>query len=278
MKKITQHNGLLIVIIAVLAAAILGVVSAILGFNPVSGAINFITTPIRSGLSAAGNWVADRYNYSFNYESLEAENEQLRQRVAELEKAQRENDDATQENKQLRSLLGLSEKHSDFDFEDAAVTVRTVSNWESTLTINKGSNVDLKAGDCVVDEYGNLVGILRDVSYNSSTLITVADPSLEIGGRIARTDDAAMLEGDFSLMLTGQLKLSYLPDNTELIAGDQIVTSGIGGTYPPGLVVGSIDSILTESSGLTRYAVVTPSADLQNIRYVYVIKSFDVVE
>jgi len=79
-------------------------------------------------------------------------------------------------------------------------------------------------------------------------------------------------------MSQGRLKLSYLPENTELLAGDLVVTSGKGGVYPSGLVVGSIESIHTDPSGMSRYAVVAPRADLDHLIQVFVIKQFDIVD
>lgn len=234
--------------------------------------------PLPAGVDAVASWVEDRYNYAFRYDELLAENESLRQQVADLQEEIRAAQDANRQNELYRELLNLAERRADFDLEDATVTVRATSNWSSTLTINKGSSVDVAVGDCVVDQYGNLVGVITEVGYNWSTLATVVDPSTEIGGRIPRTDDEAVLEGDFTLMGEGRLKLSYLPENTVPISGDQVTTSGLGDQYPAGLVVGTIESIHTEASGLTRYAVVEPAADLENIKYVFVIKSFDVVQ
>ena len=278
MKKFFRENGGLILIIAVLLAAVLGVTGAIFNVNPVSNILGVITTPFRDGLNAVANWMEDGYNYAFRYEELEGENQRLRERVAELEQDAREYEDAVNQNARLRNLLGLQERRSDFEFEEATVTVRSSTNWESVFTINKGSSSQVEVGDCVVDEYGNLVGVINEVQLNWSTLATVVDASTELGGRIVRTDDTAVLEGDFSLMRQGLLRLSYLPEDTELISGDQITTSGVGTRYPSGLVVGSIQSVLTDDSGLSRYAEVVPAADLENVKYVYVIKSFDVVE
>ena len=129
-----------------------------------------------------------------------------------------------------------------------------------------------------MDQYGNLVGIVSEVSYNSSTLITVVDAGLEMGGLVARTDSAAILEGDFELMGQGKLKLTYLPENTELMAGDTVLTSGMGGVYPSGIVVGRIEQIHTDVSGMSRYAVIVPEADLAGLKQVFVIKDFDIVE
>ena len=277
MKDFLRQNGILLVVIAVLCAALIGVLSALLNFSPVSNLVGVLSTPFRSVVAAVADWVEDRYNYSFQYDELVEENETLRQQVADLQEQIREAQDANRQNELYRELLGLAEKRSDFELEDATVTLHTTSNWNSTLTINKGSNVDVAVGDCVVDAYGNLVGVVSEVGLNYSVLSTVIDPSTEIGGRIPRTDDNAVLEGDFTLMREGRLKLSYLPENSQLISGDQITTSGLGDIYPSGLVVGTVESIHTEADGLTRYAVVTPAADLDDLRYVFVIKDFDVV-
>ena len=277
MKDFLRQNGILLVVIAVLCAALIGVLSALLNFSPVSNLVGVLSTPFRSVVAAVADWVEDRYNYSFQYDELVEENETLRQQVADLQEQIREAQDANRQNELYRELLGLAEKRSDFELEDATVTLHTTSNWNSTLTINKGSNVDVAVGDCVVDAYGNLVGVISEVGLNYSVLSTVIDPSTEIGGRIPRTDDNAVLEGDFALMREGRLKLSYLPENSQLISGDQITTSGLGDVYPSGLVVGTVESVHTEADGLTRYAAVAPAADLDALRYVFVIKDFDVV-
>lgn len=87
----------------------------------------------------------------------------------------------------------------------------------------------------MVDEAGNLVGIIEEAGANWSTMITITDATLEMGALIARTDSTAVLEGDFTLMAEGKLKLTYLPENTELITGDLVLTSSMGGQLtPPG--------------------------------------------
>lgn len=277
MKDFLRENGILLVIIAALCAALLWVVSALLGFNPLANLLGLVSSPLREAASAAAEWVEDRYDYAFRYDELVEENAALKERVAELEETVRQAQDDSRQNELLRELIGLAEKRADFDFEDATVTVRTTSNWNATLTINKGSNVAIELGDCVVDAYGNLVGIVSEVGFNYSVVAAVTDATTEIGGRIPRTDDNAVLEGDFALMKEGKLKLTYLPENSQPISGDQITTSGLGDIYPSGLVVGTVESIQTDADGLSRYAVVKPAADLDDLRYVFVIKDFNVV-
>ena len=277
MKDFLRENGIFLLIIAVLLALILGVSSALLGFNPISNLLGIIAAPFRAAVSSASEWVEAQYDYSFRYEELVEENAALKQRIAELEEEIRQAEDANRQNELMRELIGLAEKRADFDFEDAAITARATSNWSSTLTINKGTNVEIAEGDCVVDAYGNLVGIITEAGFNYSVISTVIDVSTEMGGRIPRTDDNAVLEGDFTLMREGCLKLSYLPETSQPLSGDQITTSGLGDIYPSGLVVGTVQSIHTEADGMSRYAVVAPAAELDDLRYVFVIKDFDVV-
>ena len=280
MKDFFRNNGLLILIAAVLLALVTAVVSALLGggANPLANLVNIVTTPVRSGISAVAGWAEERYNDAFEREQQKEELEELRQRVAELEAKEREYEAAIQENERYRSLLDLRPKEQEFDLESATVTARSTSNWDNTLTISKGGAVGIEAGDCVVDQYWNLVGVVAEVGENWAAVRTLIDSGTELGGQIARTGGAAILEGDFALMGEGKLKLTYLPENTELISGDLITTSGRGGVYPPGLPAGHVEEVRTDASGMNRYAVLTPETDLAGLQQVFVIKDFEVVE
>lgn len=274
MKKFFRNNGVLLVIIAVLLAAVLAVGSSILGLDPLSGIVNAVGAPFRALSTAVADWTLDRYDRAFRYDEMEAELELLRQRVAELEEAARAGEDAVREVERLQDLLGLSNDRPELVFEDAAVTRRSSTNWGSDLTVNKGSSSGVSVNDCVVDQYGNLVGVVTEVGPNWSLVTTVLDPDLSLGGRVARTDENAILEGNFTLMQDGLLKLSFLPEDSRLISGDQITTSGLGELYPAGLPVGAIRSLHTEADGISRYAVVEPAADIAGVRYVYIITDF----
>ena len=163
MKQFFRNNGALILIAAVLLAAVLAVGAFILGGDPLADVLGVITTPFRSLSSAAAEWVEERYDRAFRYDALEESNEELKSRVADLEKLERDYEDAVRQNELYRELLGLAQKRSDFVFEEAMVTQRTTSSWARTATLNKGSKQDVEENDCVVDQYGNLVGIVTEV-------------------------------------------------------------------------------------------------------------------
>ena len=246
--------------------------------DPLSNLVGILTTPVRNGITAVTNWAEEKYNDAFELEQMKEELAGLKQRNAELEAQAREAEAALQENERLRNLLELQPKEWSCDKAAAMVTARSTSNWESTLTIGKGSAAGIAVDDCVVDEYWNLVGVVAEVGGNWATVRPLVDSDTEMGGQLARTGGAAILEGDFALMGEGRLKLTYLPENSELIAGDLVTTSGRGGVYPAGLVAGHVEEVRTDASGMTRYAVIAPETDLDGLQQVFVITDFTVNE
>lgn len=280
MKDFFRHNGILILIAAILLALVTAVVSMLFGgvADPLSNLVGIVTTPVRNGITAVTNWAEEKYNDAFELEQMKEELAGLKQRNAELEAQAREAEAALQENERLRNLLELQPKEWSCDKAAAMVTARSTSNWESTLTIGKGSAAGIAVDDCVVDEYWNLVGVVAEVGENWATVRTLVDSDTEMGGQLAQTGGAAILEGDFALMGEGRLKLTYLPENSELIAGDLVTTSGRGGVYPAGLVAGHVEEVCTDASGMTRYAVIAPETDLDGLQQVFVITDFTVNE
>lgn len=280
MKDFLRHNGIWVLVAALVLSVAVGVSSVALGgqSGPLSNLVGTITAPVRSGVT----WVAERLDsargFLFHYGELEEQVSQLEQEVARLEEQLRQSEAALVENDQLRELLNLQAKRRDFVFESARITGRSTDNWRSTLTLSKGSESGIQEGNCVITETGVLVGVVSTVGDHFATVTTMIDASMEMGGLITRTNTAGVLEGEFSLMKEGKLRLSYLSDDAQLVAGDEVVTSGKGNVYPSGLVVGTVEAVFDEPSGMTRYGVVVPSAALDQLVNVFVIKDFDIVE
>ena len=99
-----------------------------------------------------------------------------------------------------------------------------------------------------------------------------------LGARVFRTQEVAVAEGDLALMGEGRLKLSYLSADAQLLSGDVVTTSGLGGFYPGGLVIGTVESVRTGDDGLAQYAVLAPAARLGELSEVFIIKDFDIVD
>ena len=174
--------------------------------------------------------------------------------------------------------LELREQRRDLTFESAAVIDRESTNWTSALTLNRGTAHGVEKNDCVVSAEGDLVGVVSAVGYNWCTMLTVIDTDTELGARVFRTQEVAVAEGDLALMGEGKLKLSYLSADAQLLSGDVVTTSGLGGFYPGGLVIGTVESVRTGDDGLAQYAVLAPAARLGELSEVFIIKDFDIVD
>ena len=279
MKRFFTKTGIWLLGGAAVIAVVLCIISAMgSGTSFLHNALGVIASPFRAAGSAVVNWVGGISDHFASVEELQAENEALRQENAQLRQELQSAQPAAQENQRLRKLLGLREQRSDLKFEAARVTQRDVSNWASTLVLDRGSQHGVAIGDCAVDSAGNLVGVVTDVGLNWCRLSTVLDTDSQFGARVFRTGETAVAGGDLALMAEGRLRLQYLSDSASLIKGDVIVTSGLGGYYPAGLVIGTVESVQTDDGGLARYAVLSPKCDVAAIQEMFIITDFDVIQ
>ncbi len=279
MKRFFTKTGIWLLAAAATIAVVLCVVSALgSGTGLLHNALGVIASPFRAAGSAVAGWVdgiSDRFD---SVEQLQKENDELRQQIAELEKQLRSAESAAEENRDLRELLGLRQQRSDLTFEAARVTQRDVSNWASTLVLNRGSQHGVAVGNCAVDSAGNLAGVITEVGLNWSRLATVLDTESQFGATVFRTGETAVAGGELALMAEGKLRLQYLADSASLIKGDVVVTSGLGGYYPSGLVIGTVEAVQTDDGGLARYAVLEPGCSVDEMKELFIITDFDVIE
>lgn len=279
MKDFLKNNGLWVLAAAAVIAVALSVLSY---FSPTSSPLvdftNSVAAPFRSIRTGVSSWFEDKQNYYRDTTALQAENEALKQQLAEMEETVRKARADSEENAFLRDLLGLRSQRRDLsDFETALIMERSTSNWASTLTLDKGSIHGIEIGDCVIDGLGNLVGQISEVGSNWSTVLNVIDTDTSLGAKVFRTEEIGLAQGSFSLMDQGLLRLDYLPANSRLMPGDLVVTSGLGGYLPPDLVIGSVREVQTDDSGAASYALLAPAAELDALTKVCVIKSFEIV-
>ena len=279
MKNFFTKNGIILLTALTVIAVLLCVVSAASsGTGFVHNALGVIASPFRAAGGAVTNWVSGIDEHFTTVEELREENEALRKENEELRRQVRQAKEDSEENERLRTLLDLRQQRQDFVFESAAVVGRSSSNWASTLTLSKGTSAGIAIGDCVVNEVGFLVGVVTDAGLNWSTVTTILDTSSQLGARVFRTGEATVAQGDLALMNEGLLRLSYLEGESSLMNGDLILTSGLGGYYPSDLVIGAVREIRTDDTGLTKYAILTPQVEMEELRQVFVITDFQIVD
>lgn len=279
MKRLLTKYGVIVLSLAVVIAVILSVMAY---FSTSASALpnvaGIIASPFRAAGAAITETVSGWMDYFTEFNALKEENEQLKLEIADMEDAIRQAEKDSDENERLRKLLDLREQRRDLHFESARIVESDSSNWESILTVNKGTAQDVAVGDCVVTEAGYLVGVVTEAGLNWSTIRTILDSDTSIGATVFRSGQNAVAQGDFALMGQNRLMLGYLGASPDVVAGDLVVTSGLGDYYPSQLVIGTVESVSTGDDGLAQYAVITPSMSLEDLTQVFIITSFDIVE
>lgn len=262
-----------VLIIALLLAIGIGVASSLTGLSIPSMVVQGILTPIRSGANALTKQAERMYNYVFRYEALEAENEALKAELSEMQEDNRLADSISRENERLRELLGLKEIHDDYELVDTYVISRSSTDWNSTITIDKGTAYGIEVGMCAITANGEVVGLVTEAGANYCTVKTVLDSSLEISAVIASTGYSGMVVGGYSTGNQGLLRMNYLPGTAIIRNKDQVVTSG-STVYPRNLVLGTIIDAGVSDTGVSKYAVLDPAADIDNLEQVFVLTGF----
>lgn len=281
MKVYLKKHGIKLIIGVVIVALIVGIAGGTKedgtkkGLGQSAGALH---VAIQGAVGSIVDWMGDIYGYVYKYDKLVAENEELRQQLAEAQNELQEATESAEENVRLRTLLGYLEKNTSFVTESAMITAWDSSNWTRSFTISKGTNNGIEAGDCVITESGMLVGQIAELGTNWATVRTVIDVNTGAGVLVGDSSIAAMLVGDYALMQEDLCKLSYFTDDVTLFVGDSVVTSGKGGAFPSGITVGTVTELRSEAGGQSYYAVVEPAVNLSILSQVFIIKDFEVIE
>ena len=275
MKDFLRNHGLWILF----AGAVIAVALALLSYfstnaSPLVDLSNTITSPFRAVCTSVSGWFTDKQNYYEDVTALKAENEALKKQIAEMEATVRQGEAASQENVFLRDLLDLRQQRRDLsDFETATVTERSVTNWTSSLTLDKGSSSGVNKDDLVTTVDG-MLGFVSEVTDNTCEVTSITDPKMQCGALVTRTRETAIAEGDYNLMTRGALRLSYLREDSKVVVGDTVETSGRGGVFPKGILIGTVESVQPEESGLSYYAVIKPFVSVDSVSSVSIITEY----
>lgn len=280
MKEYLRKNGIRVAIIVCAVALVIG-----LGAASRDGQIGFLQNmtgvleaPVKKVLSSTVNWFDTIYGYLFEYDSLLAENESLRSQLADAQTSARNGIQASEENARLRKLLELRDSHTDYVMESSKVVLWSSSNWSSSFTISKGKDSGIELGDPVITEYGVLVGQITEIGSTWATVSTLLDVDMSVGAFVGNAQTSGMVVGEYSFMKKNQAKLTYMAEGAQIFVGDEVLTSGSGGAFPAGLVIGTLSAVKTESGGQLEYGVVEPGCNFGQLVQVFVIKDFAVVE
>lgn len=268
MSKLKKRIIVSLICTACAAAAI--TVLSRTGNNFVSNGVNTVLSPMGAMAQRVTQPVKNCFTFLAEMKGLKEENELLKSELNTLKKESRSKEEYKKENTRLKRLLNLTDELDNCETVPAKIVSFEQDNWFYSVMINKGEKDGIKLSDVVITENG-LVGKISEVGYNWARVSTILDPKNAIGVKLTRTGDVGIAEGDTELLKKHRLKLGYVSKNTSLISGDLLETSGLGGIYPPGISVGTVEEVRADTVGESSNGILKPSVDFDNLYEVVVV-------
>lgn len=263
----------MLVICALLIGAVIAVATSD-SSSPVTNVIGTVFSPLQK---AAGyiaenvGWLGDSFRSSGSYKN---EIERLRQKVAEYENQLVDYNDMLEKIASYETMLGVKEENPDYALERASIIGTDSGDMFSSLIIDKGSNDGVSVNDPAV--YGNyVVGIVKKVHPSYSVVQSVLNPDINISALDSKTRETAYVTTTAEYALKGSCIFSGLERTTAVSPGGIVLTSGIGGIYPKGLIIGTVSEVCESGYDLSNYAVIEPGVNVKDIEDLFVITDFD---
>ena len=273
MRHLISTKVKVILILAVLLAAGLTIFSGVSNQNIFSNVTQSVLTPLRSGVNSMAEQAEKYYGYMFAYESLVAENAELKSQLAQMQDEARLADSVERENQRLRALLALNTVHEDYKEVDAYIISRSSTDWTSTFTVNRGSDSGIAVDMCAITENGEVIGLVTEVGPNYAVIKTVLDSTLEISAIISESGYNGMVSGGYAQGMGHFLQMDYLPSSAIIKNKDQVVTSG-STVYPRGLILGHVVDADFDDTGVAKYAILRPAADFDVLEQVFILTEY----
>ena len=230
--------------------------------------ISKLVMPIQNGLTYLKNKISGNDTFFTDINKLKEENEQLLARNSELEQSLRELENIKTENETLKEYMNLTEKYGEYKTIPAYVINKDISNYSKTIVINVGTNDGVKENMTVIGDQG-LVGHIVSVTDTTAKVQTIIDTASSVSATMSSTDETIVCKG--TLESTTELKAMYIPTDYNIIQGDSIETSGLGGIYPKGIHIGTVKQVEATKNVTDRYAIIETAVDFDKLSTVLVI-------
>ena len=226
-----------------------------------------VASPVQNVLDASIKGVSDPWYRYLLLVGIEEENRKLKKKIDDMKSQLVLYQEGYLEAQRLRNLLSLQEDN-DFDFVTARVIGRAQVALSQTISINKGTADGLKAGQSVMAAQG-LVGRVIDASWHSAKVLPLIDENSNIDAIVQRSRIQGMIRGAGSRGCV----LKYISKTQDVREGDIIVSSGMGGVFPKGMMIGQVNHVDRKEAGLFLRINVTPAIDFSKLEEVLVITS-----
>lgn len=223
---------------------------------------------VQNGLFALKNNVFSSQSEKNDIKSLRESNTKLNKENTSLKEKLREYEVVKAENEKLKDFMNLKNKYSDYQTVPAAIIEKSISNYDKTVIINSGEVDGVRVNMPVISEDG-LVGYIIEVNKKTAKVQLITDTASTVSGNISTAESSILLKGQ--LDKNDMVKASYIPTEATVLQGDEVYTSGIGGIYPKGILIGKIKEVINTKNESDRYANVETSVNFNKLINVLVI-------
>jgi len=219
------------------------------------------------------NFVINKVNDYNELKDIKKDNDILETSIDRVDSIEAENIELRRQLDELKEQLNIDYTLTDYEYLNATVISRNVGFWYNTVTIDKGSYNGIEKDMVVINSKGLIGRVIRTSTFTSDVrLITTSDTNNKISVHVSSNGNnlyGLINNYDYSDNL---LEVEGISNTKDVNIGDYVYTSGLGGIFPSGILIGKVSEITTDSYDLAKIIKVTPSPDFNDINYVSVLK------
>lgn len=236
--------------------------------------LSVAAAPFQKVAAVVSGGVASLWEKYTSIDDVMAENETLKAENAELRQQMVDYDRVKAENQAYKALESIQSQRPEMSYLSSFVIGRDPLDSFYGFTLDRGTLDGVAVNDAVVSDQGYLLGMVVEAEPTSCKVMTVLHPNFNAAGVVSRTRENGILNGNTTYAADGLCTLTNLERNTETHAGDQVITTGLGGVFPPDLLVGTVQDVVPETSGKSSIAVVRPGADPRTAKHVFIVTAY----
>lgn len=236
--------------------------------------LSVAVAPFQRAAAAVSSGVSSLWEKYTNIDAILEENEKLTTENAELRGQMVDYDKLKAENEAYKALTNIQEQHPEMSYVSSFVIGRDPLDSFYGFTLDQGSLDGVEANDAITSDEGYLLGVVTEVDLTSCKVMTILHPSFNAAGVVSRTRDNGIITGSADYAAEGLCILSNLSRSTLTKANDQVITTGLGGVFPPDVLVGVVQELVPEASGKSTIAVLKPGADPRTVKHVFIITNY----
>jgi rod shape-determining protein MreC len=237
---------------------------------------NIITvplSPLQKFFLSTGKNIEHFFSTFKQLRSLKDENEKLKIRINELEKENRELIEYRDKIEELKEALKLKSQFEDYELIGANIIAIDAGNWFNVFTIDVGKKDGIDVDYPVITSTRGLVGRILSSDLTSSKVLSIIDEDSVVSCWLSKSGGGhVIVKGDLKLEEEGFCVVQNIPFNIDIAVGDVVETSGLGGIYPKGILVGKVNEIKQAGGELDRYGIIEPEVDFKRLQEVFVLK------